>query len=392
MDTKFMTDLTHLGSKVNIPSVSNPKVPPIYMSSAYNFDDAQECAEVCYGEKDGYLYGSYGNPTCDCLREIFKKIEGGEDAYIYSSGMAAISLTIESQVSSGDHVIVNNVIYGNSFSLLKRDFEEKYGVEVSLVDFENDNLENHFKENTKLVYMETISNPLMEVLDIRKIAKISHQNNSLLVVDNTFASPIVCQPLKLGADIVVHSATKFLNGHSDIMAGVVVSNKENINKTIKLSHNRGPIISPFDAWLLLRSMRTLELRMNKHCSNAIKLAQYLETHKKVKKVYYPGLNSFKDNKIANEIFNNNNYGGMLAVDLGSYENINIFVNKCNLAKIMPSLGTYTTTICDTRITHSGMSAKEREEMGLPQGLLRINAGLENIDDIINEFDSILKEF
>lgn len=391
MKTKFMTELTHLGSKVNVPSVSAPKVAPIYMSSAYTFSDSEECSEVCYDKKEGYLYGSYGNPTCDCLKEILKSIEAGEDAEVFSSGMAAITLAITAHVKSGDHIIANSVIYGNAFKLLKGELEKKFNVEVTLVDLKNDDPEKYFKENTKLVYMETIANPLMEVLDIRKIAEITHKHNALLVVDNTFATPIVCQPLKLGADIVVHSATKFLNGHSDIMAGVVISDKATIKKVIDLSHTFGPIISPFDAWLLTRSMRTLELRVNKHCSNAVKLAKYLESHEKVGKVYYPGLESFEDHKVASEIFNNNNYGGMLACDLGSYEKIEKFVSKSKLTKIVPSLGTFTTALCDTTITHSGMSAEERKEMGLPEGLLRISTGLENIEDIINEFDSILSE-
>ncbi|SHJ51677.1 cystathionine gamma-synthase [Dethiosulfatibacter aminovorans DSM 17477] len=391
MDTKFMTELTHLGASVDLPSSSRPKVAPIYMSSAYVFDSSKTCNDVSYERKEGYLYGSYGNPTTDCLKEIIQNLECGEAAEVFSSGMSAITLAIMSQVKSGDHIIANSVIYGNSFKFLKSELEGQYNIEVTMVDLNEENLHEYFKDNTKLVYAESISNPLINVLDIERISKIAHDYGAKLLVDNTFATPIVCQPLKLGADIVVHSATKFLNGHSDIMAGIVVSTKEVMDRVIDLSRTYGPIISPFDAWLLTRSMRTLELRVNKHCDNAMKLARYLESNDKIGKVFYPGLESFEDHGLATEIFNNGQYGAMLAVDLGSLEMIEEFIKRSKLAKIVASLGSFTTSLCDTTITHSGMTREERIEMGLPDGLLRISTGLENIEDIIEEFDMIINE-
>ncbi len=392
MNKKVMTKLTHLGGYKSIPQTSNPKVMPIYMSSAYSFSGSDICNDICYGREPGYLYGSYGNPTADALKEVLNSIEGSEDCEVFSSGMAAITLGILSQVKTGDHIIANSVIYGNVFKYLKTELAENLGVEVSFVDFKKDDIKRYFKKNTKLVYMETISNPLLEVLDIRSISDQAHKHGAKLMIDNTFATPIVCKPLKHGADIVVHSATKFLNGHSDIMAGIVMGSRKDIDRIIDLSHTFGPTISPFDAWLLLRSMRTLELRVERHCDNAMKLATYLEAHSKIEKVYYPGLTSFEDHSIANHLFDNNLYGGMLAVDLGSSERIAQFVEKAKLSEIVASLGSYTTSLCDTTITHSGMTVEERKNAGLPEGLLRISTGLEHIDDIILEFQRILDAF
>ena len=391
MAHKFMTQLTQLGGYKRIPTTSRPKVMPIYMSSAYSFEDSDICNDICYDREDGYLYGSYGNPTADALKEILVNIEGAEACDVYSSGMAAITLSILSQVKTGDHIIANNVIYGNVFKFLKTELGENLGVEVTFVDFKREDLTPYFKANTKLVYMETISNPMIEVIDIGKIADVTHLHGAKLVVDNTFATPIVCQPIKHGADIVVYSATKFMNGHSDIMAGAVLGDHETIKRVVDLSHTFGPTISPFDVWLLMRSMRTLDLRVERHSRNAMKLANFLDQHPKTGKVYYPGLPSFSDHEAAKKYFNGGLFGGMLAVDMGSYDNISKFVEKAQLSEIVASLGTYTTSLCDTTITHSGMTAKERQEAGLPEGLLRISTGLEHIDDIINEFERILED-
>ncbi|MBF4693405.1 trans-sulfuration enzyme family protein [Fusibacter ferrireducens] len=391
MEEKFMTQLTHLGAYKRIPMTSKPKVMPIYMSSAYSFEDSDICNDICYHREDGYLYGSYGNPTADALKEILVNIEGAEACDVYASGMAAITLAILSQVKSGDHIIANNVIYGNVFKFLKTELGENLGVEVTFVDFKKEDLAPYFKPNTKMVYMETISNPMIEVIDIAKVAEITHQHGARLMIDNTFATPIVCQPIKYGADIVVYSATKFMNGHSDIMAGIVLGSKEVLDRVVDLSHTFGPTISPFDVWLLMRSMRTLDIRVERHSHNAMKLAEFLDQHPKTGKVYYPGLPSFPDHEAAKKYFNKGLYGGMLAVDMGSYENIAKFVEKAQLSEIVASLGTYTTSLCDTTITHSGMTAAERKEAGLPEGLLRISTGLENIDDIIGEFERILEE-
>jgi cystathionine beta-lyase/cystathionine gamma-synthase len=389
MKETFMTELVHLGSYKPIPTTSVPKVMPIFMSSAFSFEGSEICNEVCYEKTDGYFYGSYGNPTSDALKEILTAIEGAEACEVFASGMAAITMAILSQVKSGDHIIASKVIYGNVFKFLKAELGERFNVEVSFVDLKAENLSDLFKPNTKLVYMETVSNPLIEVLDIEKIAAVAHAHDAKLMVDNTFATPIVCQPLKFGADLVVYSATKFLNGHSDIMAGAVLGGKEDLNRVIDLGRTYGPTMSPFDAWLLMRSMRTLALRMEKHCSNAEKLAAFLDGHTKVQRVYYPGLPSFGDYDTAKKLFNNGYYGGMLAVDLGSQANISKFVSEAKLSKIVASLGTYTTSLCDTTITHSGMTVEERAAAGLPEGLLRVSIGLESIEEIIEEFDRIM---
>lgn len=217
MKKSFATSLTHLGEK-NPPSVSAAKCLPISMSSVFVFDDVETLDDVYEGKADGYVYSRNGNPVHDALEEIITDIDEGEDSQVFSSGMAAITMSIISQVKSEDHIIAANVLYGGSYQFLKEELN-KFNVEVTFVDIVNDDLEKYFKSNTKLVYAETISNPLMEAIDIAELAAKAHNHNAKLIIDNTFATAIVCQPLKLGADIVVYSATKYLNGHSDVTGG-----------------------------------------------------------------------------------------------------------------------------------------------------------------------------
>jgi len=392
MDKKLMTKLTHLGDKIPAWEISNPKIAPIVMSAAYSFDEPDMLEAVCNNTKEAYEYGRVSNPTNDCLREILAGIDEGEAAQVYSSGMAAISMAIMTHVKTGDHIIANSIVFGGSYKLLSKELQDKWGVEVTFVNFMKEDIEPYFKPNTKLVYTETIANPTIIVTDLRKISQIAHKHNCLVIVDNTFATPVVCQPLTLGVDIVVYSATKFMNGHSDILAGAIVANKKSIIQAIHpVGHIYGPTMSPFDAWLLTRSLRTLELRVIQHSKNAMKLAEFCEGHKKVERILYPGLASAPDHKIASEIFNNGLYGGMLSIDLGSFERVKEFVRKLKLTQLVASLGCLTTTVSDTRTSHSGMSAEEREKAGIADGIIRVSAGLENIDDIITDFDTALNK-
>ncbi|WP_286680444.1 aminotransferase class I/II-fold pyridoxal phosphate-dependent enzyme [Tepidanaerobacter sp. EBM-49] len=390
MNKKYMTKLTHTGEKV-MPSVSAPKVPPIYMSSVFSFDSVKELDEV-YEGTPGYVYSRMGNPNHDSLEEILATIDEGEDALVYSSGMGAISMSLLANIKSQDHIISSNVLYGGTWELLTEELK-KFNVEVTFLDFNKDDIEPYFKPNTKVVYMETISNPLMEVADIRKIAKIAHQHNAKLIVDNTFATPVVCQPLKLGADIVVYSLTKYMGGHSDVIGGGVVSDKETIENIRHVGSIYGPTMSPFDAWLITRSLRTLELRMRQHSQNAMKLAEYLENHKKVKKVYYPGLASSPSKNIAEEIFYNGLFGGMMSVDLvGEEEEACKFIDSLEKVKLVPSLAGVTTTMSyPAKTSHRSMSRKERQDAGISDSLLRISVGLEEIEDIIEEFNKAFEK-
>ncbi|MCY6372714.1 trans-sulfuration enzyme family protein [Clostridium ganghwense] len=391
MQKNVMTKLVRLGEK-SPKSASIPKTVPIYMSSSFSFDDVETLEKIYSSEEKGYVYSRISNPGHDVLKGILSEIDEGQAAQVYSSGMAAITMSILAHVKSGDHIIAGNVLYGGTFQLLKEELQ-KFNIEVTFINLQEDNIESCFKNNTKLVYVETISNPLMEVTDIRTISDISHKHNAKLIVDNTFATPIVCQPLKLGADIVVYSATKYLCGHSDVMAGAVISDKETIEKTSHTGCLYGPTMSPFDSWILTRSLRTLELRIKQHSDNALKLAQYLEGHDKVKKVYYPGLSSSKTYNLAEDMFNNNLFGGMLSVDLvGGEKAVCDLIRTLESIKFVPSLaGVATSLSYPVRTSHRAMNDEELEKAGISKGLLRISTGLENINDIIAEFDEAFKK-
>ncbi|NMM65809.1 PLP-dependent transferase [Clostridium sp. P21] len=391
MKKSFATSLAHLGEK-NPPSVSSAKSIPISMSSVFVFDDVETLDAVYEGESKGYVYSRNGNPVHDALQEIIANIDEGEDAQVFSSGMAAITMAIISQVKAGDHIIASNVLYGGTYQFLKVELD-KFNVEVTFVDVVNDDVEKYFKPNTKLVYVETISNPLMEAIDINDISNKAHNHNAKLIVDNTFATAVVCQPLKLGADVVVYSATKYLNGHSDVTGGAVVSDKETINKVKNTGALYGPMMSPFDAWLLIRSLRTLELRIIQHSNNALKLAEFLEKHPKIENVYYPGLINSPSYKIANKIFNSNLYGGMLSIDLkngekGAYD----LIRELETIKFVPSLAGVTTSVSyPVKTSHRALNDEELKKANISKGLIRVSTGLENIDDLISEFDKALNK-
>jgi cystathionine beta-lyase/cystathionine gamma-synthase len=391
MKNGLMTKVTHLGTRIEMPPASTPKVPPMHMNAAYCFEDAETLAEVNRGEKDGYLYGRTSNPTNDCLREILTAVDQGAASQVYASGMGAISMAVMSNIKAGDHVLVNKIIFGTSYKFFRAEMRDRFGVEVSFVDFLHEDIEQHFRPNTKLVYMETIANPTCDVIDIRKVAKAAHAHGCLLFVDNTFATPPVCKPLALGADMVLYSATKFLCGHSDILAGVIVaSDKKAIDNITDVGHSYGPIMSPFDAWLLIRSLRTLGIRLAQHCRNAMQAAEYFQGHKQVVRTLYPGLASSPSHQTALETFQKGMFGGMVSIDLGSEQNVNDVIRNFKMTKLVPSLGAFSTTVSDTKTSHGAMTPEERKRSGLSDGILRISIGLEEIEDIIEDFDQAMK--
>ncbi len=391
MSNKLSTNLTHLGERLDPGFRGIPKVPPIVMSGAYIWEEPEEMEATRRHELPGYTYGRKGNATNDCAREILAEIDGGETSQVYASGMAAISLTLVSLLRSGDHVICNKIVFGATYSLLFNKLKQKYNVEVDFVDFTKEDVEQYFKPNTKVVYFETIGNPTMDVIDIEKMSALAHAHGAIVVIDNTFATPVVCRPLMHGADVVVYSATKFMNGHSDILAGIVVTSKEIMKGIESEASVFGPVTSPFDAFLLTRSLRTLELRMERHCSNAKKLAEYFFNYPADLSVRYPGLRGTRSYEVATREFENGLYGGMLSIDVGTFEDLTRLTHNLSLVKLVPSLGCYTTTFSDTRSSHSAMSAEERASFGISDGLVRISCGIDDIDDIIGDFDQALKK-
>ncbi|MDR3669332.1 MAG: PLP-dependent aspartate aminotransferase family protein [Holophaga sp.] len=391
MKNGMMTKLTHMGAKIDMPGTSTPKVPALHMNAAYCFEDAETLAAVNRNELPGYLYGRTSNPTNDCLREILTAIDEGAASQVYATGMGAISMAVISNIKAGDHILVNKVVFGTSYKFFRAEMHDKFGVEVSFVDFQQEDLERHFRPNTKLVYMETIANPTCDVIDIRKVARSAHAHGCLLIVDNTFATPPVCRPLTLGADMVVYSATKFMSGHSDILAGVIVANQSSlIDHITDVGHSYGPIMSPFDAWLLIRSMRTLEIRLAQHSHSAMTAAEYFQNHKKVRQTLYSGLASSPSHQVAKETFGRGLFGGMVSIDLGTEQNVNDVIRNFKMVKLVPSLGAFSTTVSDTKTSHGAMTKEERDKAGLSDGLLRISIGLEDVEDIIEDFDQALK--
>jgi methionine-gamma-lyase len=391
MERNFATKLIHYGEK-SPDSVSGSKTLPITMTSVFAFDDVETLDQVYEGETKGYIYTRNGNPVHDALAEIMYNIEEGGAALVYSSGMAAISMSIISQLKAGDHVIAANVLYGGSFQFIKTELA-RFNIGVTFVDPINEDISAYFRPNTKVVYVETISNPLMEVIDLQQISAVTHKFGARLIVDNTFTTPVICQPLLLGADIVTYSATKYLCGHSDVTAGIVVSGEDLIKQVYQVGLLYGPTLSPFDAWLVIRSLRTLELRIRQHSQNALKLAGYLETKPEINKVNYPGLPSSSSYSTGKRLFNNDLFGGMLSIDLAGGEKAAYsLLRNLESIKFVPSLaGVSTSTSYPAKTSHRSLNEEELKRANISKGLIRISAGLEYIDDIISEFDRALKK-
>ena len=390
----MMTRLVHAGenqlAKEVAKSVSVPKVMPIYMSSVFSFDDVPSLDAVYDGAAPGYVYSRMSNPGADAVCQVLAAAEQSEGALVFSSGMAAIITTMISQIKTGDHILSSPVLYGGVYDYFTNELP-RFGVEVTFVDFNHDDIEKYFRPNTKVVYTETISNPLMEVEDIPALSAAAHAHGCKLIVDNTFATPAVAQPLKMGADIVVYSATKYLGGHSDFIGGAVMSSKENIDHLHRFYNLYGSIMSPFDSWLLTRSLRTLELRMQRHSDNALKVAEYFEAHPKIEKVFYPGLDSSPFQKRARQLFIKGRCGGMLSADLAGGEAAACrFIKECETVKFVPSLAGVTTSISyAAKTSHRAYSKENMQKLGITMGQLRFSVGLEDIDDVINEFDRVL---
>jgi methionine-gamma-lyase len=396
MNKGLRTRLAHSAgddaAKKTVKSASVPKVMPIYLSSVFSFDDVQSLDAVYEGRENGYIYSRMANPGVKNLEELLSAAENCEGAVAFGSGMAAIIAAILVNAGKGDHIISSPVLYGGVYDYLKNEIR-RFGVEVDFVDFVNDDIEKYFKPNTKIVYTETITNPLMEVMDIPGISAIAHKHDAKLIVDNTFATPAICRPLEHGADIVAYSGTKYLGGHSDLICGALCADKKTAEAIQKHLTLYGGIISPFDAWLLTRSLRTLELRIRQHSENAQKLAEYLEGHPKIERVYYPGLKSSKFHGLAMRLFDNGLCGGMLSADItGGERAASAFIAACEDVKLVPSLAGIATSVSyPAKTSHRAYTKEELDRCGISQGQLRFSAGIENIEDIIADIDRALAQ-
>ncbi|WP_310795405.1 methionine gamma-lyase [Ignavigranum ruoffiae] len=381
-DLGFATRAIHAGHDTN---KYGALTTPIYQTSTFVFENAEQGGRRFALEEEGYIYGRLGNPTVKVVEDKLAHLEAGEAAVATASGMGAISSVLWTLLKAGDHVVASKTLYGCTFALLSHGLT-RYGVEVTFVDASNqEEIKAAMKENTKVVYLETPANPNLLITDIKATAElVKAQKDCYLVVDNTFNTPYIQRPLELGADVVVHSATKYLNGHGDVIAGFAVGSKEIISQValFGIKDMTGSVLSPFDAYLIQRGMKTLELRMEKHSSNAMKIAEFLESHDNVEKVYYPGLASFPQHELAKSQMNQ--FGGMISFEVkgGKQAGIN-FINSLELCTLAVSLGDCETLIQHpASMTHSPYTEEERAASGIAEGLIRLSVGLEDADDII----------
>ncbi|WP_308009184.1 methionine gamma-lyase [Fusobacterium varium] len=367
---------------------------PIYQTSTFIFDSAEQGGARFAGKEDGYIYSRLGNPTTAVAEEKIAALECGEAAAATSSGMGAISSVLWTLLRAGDHVIADKILYGCTFALLCHGMT-RYGVEVEFLDTSDlEAVKKAMKKNTRVVYLETPANPNLKISDIEEIAKIAHTNEyTKVVVDNTFASPYLQKPLQLGADIVVHSATKYLNGHGDVIAGFAVGSKELITeiKLFGIKDMTGSVLGPTEAHLIIRGLKTFEIRMQRHCENAMKVAEYLNAHPKVEKVYYPGLKDHEGYEIATKQMTG--FGGIMSFELkGGFEAGKTLLNNVEMCALAVSLGDTETLIQHpASMTHSAYTSEELKEAGIPEGLVRLSVGLENIEDIIADLDKALEK-
>ncbi len=363
---------------------------PLYQTSTFIFDSAQQGGERFAGESEGYIYTRLGNPTTRQLEQRVAAMECMDDAAATATGMAAVSAALMTNLQAGDHMISSKAVYGCSFALMSH-MLKKFNIDVTFVDMtEPENIKSAIKENTKLIFLETPINPNLVVLDLEKICAIAKEYKLLSIVDNTFLTPVLQQPAKFGADIVIHSATKYLNGHGDVVAGIVCGSFEMIND-IKMTTLKdiGATISPHDAWLIMRGLKTLPIRMDRHCSNAQTVAEFLEQHPMISEVYYPGLNSHPGNKFIGRQMKA--AGGVIAFELNTdLKGGAAFIDQMQLFSIAVSLGDAESLIQHpASMTHSPYTPEERKSAGISDSLIRISVGLENVNDIIADLTQSL---
>jgi cystathionine beta-lyase/cystathionine gamma-synthase len=372
----FSTDCIHAGQEPE-PQTGAVTVP-IYQTSTY--------VQPELGRHKGYEYARTKNPTRSTLEANIAALERGKYGHCFASGMSATD-TVFRLLKSGDHVIAGENMYGGSYRLFKRVLE-KFGLEFTYVDTSNvDAVRAAMQSNTRIVFLETPTNPMMTVTDLAACTDVAHKGNALVVVDNTFCSPYLQRPIELGADIVVHSTTKFLNGHSDSVGGAVISNSDEIGEQIGFLQNAvGAILSPFDSWLVLRGIKTLAVRMKRHEENGVAMASYLANHAKVQKVYYPGLPDHPQHELAKRQMNG--FGSMISFELGSYNNAKTFLDRVRLCSLAESLGGVETLISHpVSMTHGSVPEEMRKRLGITPGLVRISVGIEDVEDLMADLEN-----
>ena len=389
--TGFATRAVHVGAEKN---QYGTLASPIYQTSTFVFDNAEQGGRRFALEEGGYIYTRLGNPTLTAVEQKVASLEGAEACMSASSGMGAITSAIWVCVEQGDHIVAGKTLYGCTYAFLEHGLK-RYGVDVTFVDTRDpENVRKAMRPNTKLVYVETPANPNMYISDIEAIAKIAHaQEGVRVMVDNTFCTPYLCRPLEFGADIVVHSATKFLNGHGDVIAGFVCGSQEYIDQVrlLGVKDLTGSVLGPFEAFLINRGIKTLHVRMDRHCENAQKVAEFLEKHPKVESIAYPGLASFPQKSLADKYMKKP--GSMIAFEIkGGLEAGRKLMNSVHLAALAVSLGDTETLIeHPASMTHSPYTTEERAASDISEGMVRLSVGLEDAEDIIADLKQALDQ-
>jgi len=354
---------------------------PIYQVSTYKQEGV--------GGHKGFEYSRTGNPTRHALEELIKEIEGGTAGFAFGSGMAAIT-AVFMLFNSGDHVVITDDVYGGTFRVLTKVLK-RVGIDSTFVDTSNlKNIEREIRPNTKAIYIETPTNPLLKITDIDAAAKLAKEHNLLTIVDNTFSTPYWQNPLELGADIVLHSATKYIGGHSDVVAGLAVVNSGKLAEDLHFVQNStGGVLGPQDSWLLIRGIKTLGIRMEETEANTKAIVEFLQNHPKVNKVFYPGLETHPNHEIAKK--QARGFGGMVSFDVGSGENADQILSRIKYFTLAESLGAVESLISvPARMTHASIPAERRAELGITEGLVRISVGIEDVEDLIEDLSQALK--
>ncbi len=360
-------------------------LPPIYQTTTY--------AQEAVGVNKGHTYSRSSNPTVSMLEHKLAGIEYAKGAYAFSTGLAATTALIMAILRQGDHIVCSDVIFGGTVRLLDQIFS-RYGVSATYVDAANvDNVKNAILPNTKLIFLESPANPTMKLNDISAICQVAHAHNVLVCVDNTFLTGVLQRPLELGADVVLYSTTKYIEGHNAAVGGALISNNEKLLEEFNfIRKSVGFIQSPMDAWITMQGIKTLELRVHQHSINALKVAQFLESHPLVKLVNYPGLESFKQRELAKIQHLNNLHSGMLSFEVvGGFEHALNVMNTVKLFTLAESLGATESLITHpASMTHIGMTVEQRREFGIDDGLIRLSVGLESVQDIINDITQAIE--
>jgi cystathionine gamma-lyase len=379
---KFETQVIHAGQAPD--PRTGAVMTPIYATSTY--------AQSSPGEHKGYDYARTRNPTRDALQDCLAALEGGTAGFAFASGMAATATVLE-LLDAGSHIVAMHDLYGGSYRIFERVRKRTAGLQTTFVDLSRpENLEQAIKQNTRIVWIETPTNPLLQLVDLKAIADIARRHKLLTVCDNTFASPWIQRPLELGCDIVVHSTTKYLNGHSDVIGGAAVVRSAELKEKLAFLQNAvGSVPSPFDAFLTLRGIKTLAVRMERHCTNALSIARFLEKHPKIQSVYYPGLPSHPQHELAQSQMHGR-FGGMVtAVIKGGLPASKRFLERCKLFTLAESLGGVESLIEHPAImTHASVPEDVRADLGIDDGLVRLSVGIENVDDLLAELEQALQ--